>query len=90
MNPRTELVMDRHRALKAQGLSGLEASRVVLREAEAGTLGVKHESPQDVPTPTVPTEYVPVPENCACGRKREPRRTVCAACRKKAYRERSK
>ncbi len=86
MNLRTQLVMERHRELKAE-MTGLEASRVVLREAQEGTLGVKHESPQDVPTPTVP--YVPVPENCACGRKREPRRTVCAACRKKAYRGRS-
>ncbi len=84
MNPRTELVMARHRALKGEGLTGLEASRVVLQEAQAGTLG------KDVPTPTVPTEYVPVSENCACGRKREPRRTVCAACRKKAYRGRGR
>lgn len=81
----TALVMGRHRELKAE-MTGLEASRVVLHEAEGGTLGVT----KDVPTSTVPTEYVPVPENCACGRKREPRRTVCAACRKAAYRERSR
>ena len=52
-------------------------------------------SPQDVPTPTdVPTGYVPTPQSvaglCECGRTRDGRHAKCAACRKRAYRERSK
>ncbi len=37
MNPRTELVMGRYRELKKE-MSGLEASRVVFKEAQEWTL----------------------------------------------------
>jgi hypothetical protein len=74
-------------------MSGLEASKVVLQEAQAGTLGVT----QDVPTPGVPTgDNVPIdnmsgkPDVCECGKPNETGRSTCAACRKRAYRERSR
>ena len=87
MNPRTQLVMNRHRELKAEGLTGLEASRVVLREAEEGTLGVTKVVPTlDVPTNcpyTAPVEEFRV---CECGKPREGRYKSCSACRKRAQR----
>ncbi len=81
MNPRTELVMARHRELKTQGLSGLEASRVVLAEAEAGTLGV---------TQTVKHEAVKqdVLNTCECGNAIKGRGKKCPACYQRAYRGR--
>ena len=85
MNPRTELVMNRHRELKAQGLTGLDASRVVLHEAQEGTLGV---------TETVTQHGVTPAENVklcnACKQEFSNRGDVCNACRQRAYRERSK
>jgi hypothetical protein len=78
MNPRTQLVMDRHRELKAQGMSGLEASRVVLQEAQAGTLGANKGSLQ--------TPANTVLQTCACGKPTRPRGKDCWKC----YRERSK
>jgi hypothetical protein len=81
MNPRTQLV--RHRELKAQGMSGLEASRVVLQEA--GTLGVTQTVTQHGVTPA---ENVKVCN--ACGKKFSSRGATCNACRQRAYRGRSK
>ncbi len=81
MNPRTALVMDRHRELKAQGLSGLDASRVVLQEAQAGTLGVK----QTVKPLAVKQAVL---NTCECGNEIKGRGKKCSACYQKAYRER--
>jgi rRNA maturation endonuclease Nob1 len=82
MNPRTELVMGRYRELKRE-MSGLEASRVVLQEAQAGTLGV---------TQTVTQHGVTQAENVrvcnGCGKEFSNRGDICNACRQKAYRER--
>ncbi len=44
-------------------------------------------SPQTAPTESVPTTDVPT---CECGKPREGRYKTCSACRKRAYRERSK
>ena len=79
MNPRTQLVMARHRELKSEGLSGLEASRVVLQEA--GTLGANKASLQTTANTTLQTD-----EKCACGKPTRPRGTDCWKC----YRERSR
>ena len=84
----------REMAAGAMGLS--EGAKA--RDAEVpniGTMGdaapfVDHLSPQIVPTPPpdVPTD-VPTTE-CECGKPREGRYKSCTACRKRAYRERSK
>ncbi len=84
MTPHVQAVMDRYRALKGE-MSGLEASRVVLREAQAGTLGV---------TQTVTQHGVTHEETVklcnGCGKEFSNRGDICNACRQKAYRERSK
>ncbi len=81
MNPQTEAVMARYRGLKAQGLSGLQASHQTRLEFEG------HLSPSDVPT----GDNVPMTGNlCECGSPNETGRSQCAACRKRAYRERSR
>lgn len=84
MNLRTALVMNRYRELKTE-MSGLEASRVVLQEAEEGTLGV---------TQTVTQHGVTHEENIkvcnACGKQFSSRGATCNACRQKAYRGRSR
>ncbi len=90
MIPICKLCESRHWTWDEHALKGTEelqkVGAAVLRKSPV----VPTMSPQEpLSPPDVPT-YRPVPENCACGRKREPRRTVCSACRKKAYRERSK
>lgn len=68
---------------------GIEKLKVISEAMNPGSFPEYAMSPQDVPTsPNVPT-YVPVSEDCECGRKRESRRTQCSACRKAAYRGRS-
>ena len=74
MNSRTELVTGRYRELKATGLTGLEASRVVLREAQEWTLGRTETPRTDISKRTV-------------GR---PKKWASEAERLRAYRERSK
>lgn len=78
--------MGRYRELKSQGLSGLEASHQTRVEFEAGFV------PTNVPVTDVPTEMSPPVQVCADCRVQPPEagRSVCAACRKRAYRERSK
>lgn len=77
MNPRTELVMGRYRELK-KVMSGLEASRVVLKEAEEGTLG-RTESRTETPRTDIRTD------NKRTGR---PKKWASEAERLRAYRER--
>ena len=75
-----------------------------IQEMAAGAMG--YESAPPVPVETIPVrvrativDYVPtpppdvptdVPTPCGCGKPREGRYKKCAACRKAAYRERSK
>lgn len=77
MTPHVQVVMARYRELKAKGLSGLEASYQTRVEFESGF----------VPTRSVPTADV---LTCECGKPREGRYAKCSACRKRAYRERSR
>ena len=79
MTPHVQAVMDRYRELKAQGLSGLDASYQTGVEFESGF---------------VPSgDIVPVTQVvCLMCLKRPPEkgRGKCSACRKSTYRERSK
>ena len=87
MNSRTELVMGRYRTLKAEGLTGLEASRVVLKEAQEWTLG-RDETPVTKPNNVTPVTKLPATrKQVTPGR---PKRYTDAAERQRAYRERSR
>ena len=89
----TETVMARYRELKASGMDGLAASRVVRFEF-VGDIPDPRLSLQSVPTPDVPTGVVPTtvtiegkPPCEGCGMMpREGRYRLCASCRKAAYR----
>ncbi len=77
----------------AQGAMGkvmpADAGRGIPRsDVQLGGMGRNFRmSPSDVPTtPDVPTD-VPT---CECGKPREGRYKLCSACRKRAYRERSR
>lgn len=89
----TNPVLYRYGELVATGLSGLEASRVVLWErcgpvwTYARGDGSKEPpmSLQSVPTSVVPTRDVPTCEDCG-ERPREGRYRLCSGCRKKRQR----
>ena len=96
----TAPVMARHRTLKGEGMSGLEASRIVLKEALSvgikGTVERPHESNVSTGanpltgghTPTVQADNNTEKTCNACNKPLHNRGDVCNACRQRAYRER--
>ena len=78
----TEPVMARYRELKAQGLGGLTASRVVLQEFTGAT---------HVETPQIQPVQHTGDATHLCNTCRQPmtsRGKVCSSCRSRAYRGR--
>lgn len=74
--------------LKCDYTGGMEKLKIISEAINPGSFPEYRSelSPQDVPTPVVPTGNVPTCEDCGT-RPREGRYRVCSACRKAAYRK---
>jgi hypothetical protein len=86
-----------HWTYEEHKITGLEEVRKlgasVLRNTVTKRTVVPTMSPPTVPTDTDCPHVMPAEEltpQCACGKPRDGRHSSCAACRKRAYRERSR